>query len=168
MVLCSAICRASTSRRAFCHPRRRVQLAWACRTDSSKFFFPPANFHSSPTPAMLSCTALEESNPCLHSGILTYQDGSGQDFRITGKGGSESHKRREENAPSAGHDYSGATAGCKPTGRSLTCPFVIDGLAEVGTTIVEVKRAVCRRCCDTSSSIYHNGCFENSDRELMS
>lgn len=40
-----------------------LQLVWECRTDASKFFFPPTDFDPSSAPAMLSCATLEKSGP---------------------------------------------------------------------------------------------------------
>ena len=48
-----------------CDTARASQLVWECRTDASKFFFPSPDFNPSPTPAMLSCAALESSEPQL-------------------------------------------------------------------------------------------------------
>ncbi|CAN0092272.1 unnamed protein product [Pylaiella littoralis] len=41
-----------------------VQLVWESRTDSTKLFFPPADFHS-PAPAMLSCATLDTAVVCV-------------------------------------------------------------------------------------------------------
>lgn len=43
---------------------QHTQLAWECRTDTSKFFFPPPDFNDkAPIPAMVSCVKLDTVVP---------------------------------------------------------------------------------------------------------
>lgn len=45
-----------------------MQLVWECRTDASKFFFPPQDFDTSLASPMVSCVALDTGIPKLIQG----------------------------------------------------------------------------------------------------
>ncbi|CAM9810210.1 unnamed protein product, partial [Laminaria digitata] len=78
-----------------------AQLVSECRTDASKFFFPSPDFNPSPAPAMLSCAALDSSEPRSLPRLPMQIAGLG-----SGAGGYRSVRCGDHNhnpAPPAGH-----------------------------------------------------------------